>query len=212
MKLVAILFLVAGLGYCSTPRAQPNSIYIDQIGNSNQITIVQDGTGHTAGVAIGTYLPTNTNDLTTGYGIGTQGYVGLAEFNTVNIQQQGPGTKTATAEIASGSYNNVTVFQDGTGNHTAAIQNLTGSNNNLSISQTGSGNHSMTVSSGANTTNSNDTVTATQSGAGDKSFTLNLNGTNGASVTVQQTNPTQANSGSMTIQCVTCGAYSYIRN
>jgi hypothetical protein len=212
MKIIAILFLIAGLGYCSYGRTQPNSVYIDQIGNSNQISISQDGTGHVVGVAIGTYLPTNANDLTTGYGIGTQLQgTGVSEYNLVNIQQQGPGTKTATVEIPSGSYNNVTMFQDGTGNHTASIQNLNGNNNNAWVSQTGSGNHSFNVVAGAGTTNSNDTITATQSGSGDKSFTLNLNGSNGASVTVQQTNSTQSNAGSMTIQCTTCGAYSYTR-
>jgi hypothetical protein len=66
--------------------------------------------------------------------------------------------------------------------------------------------------SGANTNNVNNTISATQSGSAQKDFTLNMNGSNGATVTVQQTNPAQANTGSMTIQCTTCGAYSYIRN
>jgi hypothetical protein len=58
-------------------------------------------------------------------------------------------------------------------------------------------------------------VNATQSGGvgADKSFSLNMNGTTGATVTVQQTNPTQSNSGSMSISCTSgsCGGYSYIR-
>ena len=45
----------------------------------------------------------------------------------------------------------------------------------------------------------------------DKTFNLLLNGASGAGVTVTQTNPTQANQGSMSIQCNPCGSYSYIR-
>ena len=81
----------------------------------------------------------------------------------------------------------------------------------LPICQIGAGNHSMTVTGGVGTTNSGDTINATQSGSGDKTFQLNLNGTTGATVNVQQTNPTTPNSGSMTIQCITCGTYNYIR-
>lgn len=208
--IIFILALIIVLSHCSKTHAQPSSVYIDQVGSSNEIVVNQDGTGHLAAVSIGTTLPTNTADLTTGYGIGT--FTGTAsDYNYVGIRQQGPGYKTATVEIPNGNYNFVTVFQDGTGNHTSAIQNLTGNNNNIGIVQTGSGNHSLTVSATSNTTNSNNTISATQSGAGDKSFALTLDGTNGATVTVQQTNPTQANTGSMTIQCTTCGSYSYIR-
>jgi hypothetical protein len=105
------------------------------------------------------------------------------------------------------------MFQDGSGNHTAAIQNLNGAANNINFSQTGAGNHSMTITGVAGTTNSGDVITSTQSGGAgaDKSFQLNLNGTSGAVVNVQQTNPTTPNAGSMTIQCVTCGTYNYIR-
>ena len=202
-----ILFLLT----ISTCYAQSNYVYIDQVGSNNEIVINQSGNGHTAGVAIGTYLPTNSNDLTTGYGIGTQSQGGTADYNYVDIRQQGAGTKTATVEITTGTYNFATVFQDGNGNHTAAIQNLQGNSNNISILQDGSGNHSMNIVGTAGTTNSNNIVNSTQTGAGDKSFNLTFSGSNGAQVTVQQTNPTQANSGSMTIQCTTCGSYGYVR-
>jgi len=164
-------------------------VYVDQVGDSNQISIAQDGTGHVAAVAIGAYLPANANDLKTGYGIGTTPYngAGISEYNAVTISQQGPGTHVTTIELPVASNNIIGVDQSGTGNHTFGIRST------------------------ANTTNVNNTVSATQSGSADKSFALTLDGTNGATVTVQQTNPTQANTGAMTIQCVTCGAYSYIR-
>ena len=190
MKILAILFLVAGLGSCSPGRAQPSYVYVDQVGNNNTIKVKQDGGGHVAAVAIGTYLPVNDNDLKTGYNIGSNPYLGsgVSEFNYVGINQAGPGMHTTKIELPSASYNIVSVTQDGSANHT------------------------FNLTSGAGTTNVNNTVTALQSGSAPKDFTLNMNGSNGAQVTVQQTNPTQANSGSMTIQCTTCGAYSYIRN
>ena len=194
MKIVAILFVVAGLGSCGPGRAQPSYVYIDQIGNNNTIKVQQDGGGHVAAVAIGAYLPANDNDLKTGYNIGINPYLGLgiggsvSEFNYVGISQSGPGMHTTKIELPNASYNIISVTQDGSANHT------------------------FNLTSGAGTTNVNNTVTALQTGSAPKDFTLNMNGTNGAQVTVQQTNPTQANSGSMTIQCTTCGAYSYIRN
>ena len=210
MKFITILLLTIGICH-----AQSNYVYIDQVGDSNQITINQDGNGHVAGVAIGSTLPTNNNDLKTGYGIGTRPVYSssMNEFNTVNITQQGIGTKTATVEMPSASFNTAYIFQDGTGNHKASIQNLTGTNNNININQYGSGNHEFNIVNTPNTTNSNNIIAATQSGevGADKTFNLTLSGTTGATVAVQQTNPTQGNTGAMTIQCNPCGAYSYIR-
>jgi len=185
----AILALIIVLSHGERTHAQ-SYVYIDQVGDSNQISIAQDGTGHVAAVAIGAYLPANANDLKTGYGIGTTPYIGsgVSEYNAVTISQQGPGTHTTTIELPVAANNIIGVDQSGTGNHTFSIRST------------------------ANTTNVNNTISATQSGSADKSFALTLDGTNGATVTVQQTNPTQANTGAMTIQCTTCGAYSYIRN
>lgn len=185
MKFIIAFFLAINVCH-----AQNNYVYIDQVGNNNQVTITQDGTGHVAAVAIGSTLPTNTNDLKTGYGIGTNPYngIGVSEYNNITISQQGVGSQTTTIELPRAS------------------------NNLINLDQSGAGNHTFSLTATSNTNNINNTITATQSGTGDKLFALTLDGTNGASVTIQQTNPTQANSGSMTIQCVTCGAYSYIRN
>ena len=186
----AILVAIILLSHCSKPQAQSNYIYIDQVGNNNQVSITQDGTGHLAAVAIGATLPTYVNDLKTGYGIGTTPYNG----------------------VGTSEYNNITINQQGVGSHTTTVELPRASSNLITVDQSGSANHSLKIISTANTNNVNNTISATQSGSAEKSFALTLDGTNGASVTIQQTNPTQANSGSMTIQCVTCGAYSYIRN
>ena len=170
-----------------------NLIYVDQIGNNNTVVITQEGTAQTAKITMGKDSPVD---------------------NTyVSITQQGTGTKVGTVDMPAGYNNSVVMFQDGAGNHTAAIQNLTGAANNMNFSQTGAGTHTMVVTGGVGTTNSGDTINSTQSGGAgaDKTFQLNLNGTNGATVNVQQTNPTASNSGSMTIQCITCGTYNYIR-
>jgi len=197
LKEVVIIFITAaimtlfitwiiGLG----AYAQTNYVYIDQVGDNNQISVTQSGTGHVVAVAIGAYLPINNNDLQTGYSIGTTPYVG-----------------TGISE-----YNNISVAQSGVGSHTTTIELPRATNNLITVSQDGSTNHNFSISSGVNTVNNNNTISATQSGSGEKSFALTLDGTNGASVTVQQTNPTQSNTGAMTIQCTTCGSYSYIRN
>jgi len=181
--------------FCFSAYAADNTIIIDQVGDNNTISITQDGAGHSATLTLGkTSAADNTN---------------------INITQQGTGAKTATVEIPAGINNGVVMFQDGAGNHTANIQNLIGSANNIGISQTGAGSHSMTITGVAGTTNNNNTIDVTQSGGvgADKTFNLWLNGATGAGVTVQQTNPTQANQGGMNIQCNPCGSgWSYIRN
>jgi hypothetical protein len=189
MKTISIFFLIASLAFYPMAYAQPSYVYIDQVGSNNQIKVEQDMGGHVAGVAVGAYLPTNSNDLKTGYNIGNNPYLGsgTSEYNNINIKQTGPGTQTTKIELPSASSNLITVDQSGTANH------------------------NFNIISGTNTTNINNTITATQSGSAQKDFTLNMNGSNGATVTVQQTNPAQANTGSMTIQCTTCGSYSYIR-
>ena len=189
----ANLTTAPGLSVAPVAANNSNLVYVDQIGSNNTVVIGQDGLAHTATVTLGRDTPVD---------------------NTyVNITQQGTGAKTAGVDIPSGYNNSVVLFQDGSGNHTAAIQNLNGAANNMNFSQTGAGTHSMTVTGAPGTTNSGDTITSTQSGGAgaDKSFQLNLNGTSGATVNVQQTNPNTPNAGSMTIQCVTCGTYNYTR-
>lgn len=170
-----------------------NSVYIDQIGSNNTVIITQDGTAKSVGISMGKESPTDNNYFA--------------------ITQQGTGTKAAKIEIPSGINNSVAINQDGAGNHYAGIQNLSGTANNITVGQSGAGNHTLAISGATGSTNSGNTITAEQSGGvgADKSFQLNLNGTNGATVNIQQTNPTTPNTGSMSIQCITCGTYNYTR-
>ena len=183
---------MAGL-QCSRARAADNTIAIDQVGSNNQITITQDGSGHSASV--------------------NAGGASSVDYNVFSIMQQG-AAKTASIDLKAGINNTFNIQQDGTGNHSASIQNFIGSGNQVNVSQSGSGNHSFTATNYAGQTNNGNTVTATQSGGvgADKTFNLYFNGATGATVNVQQTNPTQADQGGMNIQCTSCGGnWSYIR-
>jgi hypothetical protein len=173
--------------------AADNQINIEQVGNNNQYAITQEYTGKTVSISLGG--------------------VASSDNNTVSITQQDTGSHSASVELPNGINNGVSITQSGGGNQTTSIQNFIGTSNNITVNQSGASNNTFNVI-GTNINNAN-TISATQSGlsGADKSFTLNMNGTNGASVTVQQTNPIQSNSGSMSIQCYTgCGNYSYIRN
>ena len=206
MKLLWLLLFPVTVWAQST-QWNPN-VYIDQVGDNNTINITQDDGNHYARVAIGANLPagswSNPTNVTTGTTAGS-------DANYVRITQQGTGDKKAAVEIPNGYSNSVILFQDGVGNHTTSIQNLVGNANSINSSQTGTGNHTLSITGQSSTTNSGNTITSTQSGAGDKSFALGLNGTAGATVVIQQTT-SNANTGAMTIQCTTCGSYSYIRN
>ena len=194
---ILLLFVVLSIQlipfffFPQSAKAADNTINIVQIGSYNTTEVSQDGQGHSASVKTGT-----DSDVDNTY---------------IAITQSGTGAKNAYVDIRSGTNNGITVNQDGAGNHTAAIQNLSGSANNITIGQSGSGNHSMTIAATPGTTNSGNTINAEQSGSADKAFNLTLGGTNAATVNIQQTNPTTANTGAMSIQCNPCGAYSYTR-
>jgi len=190
--IVAAVISTAGL-QCSNTKAADNTIVIDQIGNGNQTTIVQDGSGNSAVINAG----------------GTSS----VDYNVFSITQQG-NNKTASIELKSGINNTFNIQQDGTGNHTASIQNMIGSGNNVNVTQQGTGNHTLTVTNPNSATNNGNTVTATQSGGvgADKTFNLYFNGATGAGVTINQTNPTQPDQAGMNIQCNPCGSgWSYTK-
>jgi len=191
--LVAAVISIAGIQCSNKVSAADNTIVIDQIGNGNQTTIVQDGSGNSAVINAG----------------GTSS----VDYNVFSITQQG-NNKTASIELKSGINNTFNIQQDGTGNHNASIQNMIGSGNNVTVIQQGAGNHTLTVTNPNNATNNGNTVTATQTGGAgaDKTFNLYFNGATGAGVTINQTNPTQPDQAGMNIQCNPCGSgWSYTK-
>jgi len=190
------IFLVIILSFLYTKKAfaADNSVIIDQVGNYNYINVSQQGSGHYAKVVLGT--------------------VSAVDNTTVSIDQKDTGPKFTSVRIDSGINNGVNILQQGSGNQ-SSIMNLTGSGNNINLDQTGAGNHTFNIINGTGTINNGNTINATQNGGAgaDKWFQVNLSGANGATVNVQQTNPTQASQGSMNIQCSSsCGTWSYTRN
>jgi len=199
LLIIILAFSMAGL-QCSNTKAQGtsisttnNTIYIEQVGDNNTTTVVQDGDGHNARIVSGNVAP--------------------ADLNTFVITQQG-AAKTANIELRSGISNTFNIQQDGTGNHSANIQNMIGSGNNVAITQQGAGNHIFNITNPNGATNNGNTVNATQSGGtgSDKRFDLQFNGATGAGVTINQTNPTTPDQGGMNIQCNPCGSgWSYTK-
>ena len=171
-----------------------NSIYIEQIGSYNSITVNQDGTGHAAVI--------------------TMGLASAVDNTTISIDLKDSGAKTAKVDIPGGFNNSVSILQQGAGNHTASITNLNGIANNVTINQGGAGKHIMEIVGASGSQNNGNTITATQTGGvgTDKTFNLWLNGWN-TNVTIEQTNPTTAGQAGMNISCGnSCGTqpWSYI--
>jgi hypothetical protein len=171
-----------------------NTIYIEQIGSYNSVTVNQDGSGHTATV--------------------TMGLTSSVDNTTVAIDQKDSGLKTATVNIPGGFNNSVSILQQGAGNHTASITNLNGIGNSVTINQGGAGKHTLEIVGAAGSQNNGNTITALQTGGvgTDKTFNLGLNGWN-TNVTIEQTNATTPGQASMNITCGnSCGTqpWTYI--
>lgn len=186
-----ILLLIAGYVW-----AADNTTNIDQIGNNNQVTVTQTGTGHDAKVKLGT--------------------ISDVDYTVLQITQEGTGAKSSEVKIDSGINNAITVLQQGAGNHKSNISNLTGNANNITITQQGDGRHEFNIINGTGTSNSGNTITGHQNGGvgSDKWFNVNLNGATNATVNVVQDNATTIDQASMNIQCMagTCGGFSYIKH
>jgi hypothetical protein len=184
--------IVGGPGQAVPASSTVNSIYIEQIGSYNSVTVNQDGTGHAATV--------------------TMGLASAVDNTTVAIDQKDSGAKTATVNIPGGINNSVNILQQGAGNHTASITNLNGIGNSVTINQNGAGKHTMEIVGATGSQNNGNTITATQTGGigADKTFNLGLNGWN-TNVTIEQTNPTTANQSSMNITCGnSCGTQPWV--
>jgi hypothetical protein len=172
--IVSLALSVAGLGYCKNTKAQTvgitatnpyaSSIYIDQVGDLNNITVSQDGPGHSATITTGA----NTN----------------VDYATLSILQQGTGAKTATIDVKGGVNNSANIQQDGNGNHTANVQIFSGNGNSANITQTGAANHIADVK----LTGNGNSATVNQSGNQQNRANIDLTNVLGpASVDLTQT-------------------------
>jgi hypothetical protein len=131
----------------TNPAAAASTVYIDQVGNNNDIFVEQTGSdGNTAII------------------------LNQGDSNQLTLVQQGDGAHTAFMGTAptgmdgsayvtnnnaqNNSNNNLAILQSGVGNHTAAINldpAISNNNNTASITQTGDANKSFTLNlSGSN--------------------------------------------------------------
>ena len=131
-------------------------VYIDQIGNSNTITVQQTGTYQN-------YV----------------NYKGNGSFNNISITQSGnPSTEVNYIDLkvgagTSSNNNTVNITQTSTGGQKAAFVNISDSNNSLTIQQKDSGSHwiDLTLSGG------NKNVSIIQQGSAGHMANVNLGGT-----------------------------------
>ena len=144
-----------------------NLIYVEQVGDNNNITIRQ-GVTETGKNRIELYANGDSNTLNLNQGYNTNGTVSSNDSNNhyqyLNI---------------TGNSNNVTTKQTGDGHF---MENtVSGNNNTLNFTQTDSGPKTMFT----NTNGNSNSITATQSGTGTHYLDINLTG-NGHSVTTSQ--------------------------
>ena len=159
------------------------SVYIDQVGDDNNILVEQTTNGN--GEAI--LLSKGSN-------------------NTMAIIQQGDGNHTAFMGTPPLGKN-----YDGTYITNSSAPNSDG--NNLTILQSGSGNHTAAINLDSTTSNSNDTATITQSGDADKSFTLTLSGSSISATVVQDNPTTADHASmSIQCYTPPCSGYSYTKH
>ena len=160
MKYLFLFFI------CLPAFAADNTIHIQNIGDNNQVIITQQGNGHEAYVAIE-----------------------YSDNNVVNIDQKDYGIKKSLIDIKGGINNGIQVNQQDSGSHISLID-FSGSSNNITITQGGGGNHSAFIFGSTGTINDANNITIEQQGGSgvDKTFNLDLHGSAGATVAIQQLN------------------------
>ena len=150
-----------------------NQVYIEQLGNSNTITVEQTGTknnyaeyygngsGNTVNIKQSATVPTAVN------------YVEMrivGNTNTATITQQNAGGEKSAFVTVNDSNNSVLLTQKDSGNHYAEVS-LSGGSKNVDILQQGSGNHQAKVG----LTGLPVDLSLTQSGSTQQSYSINFN-------------------------------------
>ena len=165
-----------------TPAAA-GSVYIDQVGDGNNIFVEQVVSGNPQAIIL------------------NQG-----DNNNLTIVQEGSGDHAAFIGTPPTGVN-----IDGTiATNTAAANN---NNNTLTIIQSGSGNHTAAINLDSATTNNSNTAIITQSGDANKNFTLNLSGSGiGATVLQDNPLTPDSGSMSIQCLTPPCSGYTYTKH
>ena len=166
---------------------QDSQVYIEQIGNSNTITIKQEGTknNYAKYISSGDHNTVNINQ--TGTVNTTTNYTDLTltgSYNTVSITQQSTGGGKGAFVGINDNTNSLILQQKDNGSHYAEVS-LVGGNKTVEILQQGSAAHMAKVTLSGQPTNLN----LSQSGSTQQFYSINYNcATAGgcAAITVQQ--------------------------
>ena len=165
-----------------TPAAA-GSVYIDQVGNGNNIFVEQVASGNPQAIIL------------------NQG-----DNNNLTIVQEGSGDHAAFIGTPPVGKN-----YDGTYNTNTNAGN--NSNNTLTILQNGSGNHTAAINLDATTSNNNNTATITQTGDANKNFVLNLSGSGIGATVVQDNQLTpDSGSMNIQCLTPPCSGYTYTKH
>jgi hypothetical protein len=197
MKLKVIVLIMAVLGLTSV---YANVVYIDQVGDSSVVTIMQDGTGNIVGDSIDSAFIGGGSNVLDIQQIGSGNELSMVvngaaasvivetvgSNNTQDIQ-----CGTVSSSECSGS----TITQTVTGDNNTITQDLgSGANHTSNITVTGDTNNITHTSTSSGTTTLNavisgnlNTVGVTQSGMTTQNVTLNSTG-NSNTITINQSN------------------------
>jgi hypothetical protein len=197
MKLKVIVLIMAVLGLTNV---YANVVYIDQVGDSSVVTIMQDGTGNIIGDSVnpafigggsnvldvqqigsGNELSMVVNGATASVIVETVGSNNTQDIQCGTVSSSGCSGSTITQTVTG---DNNTITQDlGSGaNHTSNIT-VAGDTNNITHTSTSSGTTTLNAVISGNL----NTVGVTQSGMTTQNVTLNSTG-NSNTITINQSN------------------------
>jgi hypothetical protein len=163
--------------------ATAGSVYIDQVGNGNNIFVEQVSSGNAEAIIL------NQGDNNTHTIVQEGSGDHLAFIGTPPVGKNYDGTYNTNTNAGNNNNNTLTILQNGVGNHTAAI--------NLD----------------ATTQNNNNVASITQSGDANKSFVLNLSGSGiGANVLQDNPLTSDSGSMSIQCLTPPCSGYSYTKH
>lgn len=149
--------------------AGDSKVIIDQIGNSNTISVTQSGAKNFADVGIvGSNNSTTINQTTTNPAAAN--YIELdigGSSNTISLTQSGDTGNKGILATVNNDGNSLTINQNGAGAHYAEI-NLSGGNKTVNLTQSGTANHMAKIELSGGATS----ITATQSGSTQQSYSI----------------------------------------
>ena len=197
MKLKAIAFMMAILGFCNV---YANDVYVEQVGSSSTVTITQEGTGNEAGnLTDSLYIGGGSNVVTVDQ-IGDNNTLamvvnGASADVTVNTTGSGNQQVINCGTISSAGCGGSTITQTVTGDDNIITQNLgAGASHTSNVTVTGDTNEITHTSTATGTTTMNATVSGnlntigvTQSGMTTQNVNINSTG-NSNTITINQSN------------------------